>query len=86
MIEKKARRGTMSAPAPRRFVVVNKQLHYFCGFHKGGQTLWLDDYSRAKKLDDERKFLSLQKICREELAMGWCDEGAGPARGRRKQG
>lgn len=74
----------MSTKPARRFVVMNSRLHYFCGFHKGGQTLWLDDYERAKKLDDERKFRFLEKVCREELAMGWCDDAARPARRRRK--
>lgn len=72
-------------PPPRRFVVMNTHLHYFCGFARGGALVWLDDFARAKKLDDEGKFRTLQKICAEEIAMDWCDPEPPARRPRKKQ-
>jgi len=48
------------------FIVMNSQLEYFCGMMYGGQLVWSGDYNEAKPLDDERKFRTLQMLCRGE--------------------
>lgn len=56
---------------PKSFVVMNSNLEYFCGLIHGGQLVWSGDYSRAKPLDDEAKFATLQSLCNDELAMDY---------------
>jgi hypothetical protein len=77
-------RPAPEASARREFLVMNSRLEYFCGFGRGGKMLWLDDHSMAKPLDDERKFRTMQRLCPDSLAMGWCDEGAARKRPARK--
>lgn len=56
----------------RRFIVMNSQCQFFCGLRYGGELVWTDDSNRAKPLDDERKFKTLQSLCRgEELIMDY---------------
>ena len=57
---------------PKEFIVMNSQLEYFSGMMYGGQLVWCDDYNEAKPLDDERKFQTLQSLCRgEELILDY---------------
>ena len=57
---------------PKQFIVMNSQLEYFSGMMYGGQLVWCDDYNEAKPLDDERKFQTLQSLCRgEELILDY---------------
>lgn len=54
------------------FIVMNSNLEYFCGLMYGGKLVWCSDYKEAKPLDDERKFRTLQSMCRgEELIMDY---------------
>ena len=54
------------------FIVMNSQLEYFSGMMYGGQLVWSSDYKEAKPLDDERKFKTLQSLCRgEELILDY---------------
>jgi len=51
---------------------MNSQLEYFSGLAYGGELVWCDDYNEAKPLDDERKFKTLQLLCRgEELILDY---------------
>jgi len=60
---------------PKQFIVMNSQLEYFSGMMYGGQLVWCDDYNEAKPLDDERKFQTLQSLCRgEELILDYIHE------------
>lgn len=53
---------------------MNSQLEYFSGLMYGGQLVWCGDYKECKKLDDEAKFRTLQRICKnEELIMEYVD-------------
>jgi hypothetical protein len=57
---------------PKQFIVMNSQLEYFSGMMYGGQLVWCSDYNEAKPLDDERKFQTLQSLCRgEELVLDY---------------
>ncbi len=57
---------------PKQFIVMNSQLEYFSGLSYGGELVWCDDYNEAKPLDDERKFKTLQLLCRgEELILDY---------------
>jgi len=57
---------------PKEFIVMNSQLEYFSGMMYGGQLVWCSDYNEAKPLDDERKFQTLQSLCRgEELILDY---------------
>ena len=57
---------------PKQFIVMNSQLEYFSGMMYGGELVWCDDYNEAKPLDDERKFQTLQSLCRgEELVLDY---------------
>ncbi len=57
---------------PKQFIVMNSQLEYFSGMMYGGQLVWCSDYNEAKPLDDERKFQTLQSLCRgEELILDY---------------
>ena len=57
---------------PKQFIVMNSQLEYFSGMMYGGQLVWCNDYNEAKPLDDERKFQTLQSLCRgEELVLDY---------------
>jgi len=51
---------------PKQFIVMNSQLEYFSGLAYGGELVWCDDYNEAKPLNDERKFKTLQLLCRSE--------------------
>lgn len=54
------------------FIVMNSQLEYFAGMMYGGQLVWSSDYKESKPLDDERKFITLQTLCRgEELVLDY---------------
>lgn len=56
----------------REFIVMNSQCQFFCGLQYGGELVWTDDSKRAKPLDDERKFKTLQALCcDEELIMDY---------------
>ena len=49
---------------------MNSNLEVFSGLAFGGVALFSNNYDNAKPLDDERKFRTLQSICRgEELRM-----------------
>jgi len=57
---------------PKEFIVMNSQLEYFSGLMYGGELVWCSDYNEAKPLDDERKFQTLQSLCRgEELILDY---------------
>ena len=57
---------------PKQFIVMNSQLEYFSGMMYGGELVWCSDYNEAKPLDDERKFQTLQSLCRgEELILDY---------------
>ena len=57
---------------PKEFIVMNSNLEYFSGLMYGGQLVWCSDYNEAKPLDDERKFRTLQMLCRgEELILDY---------------
>ena len=48
------------------FIVMNSNLEYFSGMMYGGQLVWCSDYKECKELDDEAKFKTLQRMCRDE--------------------
>lgn len=51
---------------------MNSKCQFFCGLQYGGELVWTDDSNRAKPLDDERKFKTLQALSRgEELVMDY---------------
>jgi hypothetical protein len=59
-------------PKRKEFIVMNSQLEYFSGLAYGGQLVWCNDYTEAKPLDDERKFKTIQSMCRgEELVLDY---------------
>jgi hypothetical protein len=59
-------------PKRREFIVMNSQLEYFSGLAYGGQLVWCNDYKEAKPLDNERKFKTIQSMCRgEELIIDY---------------
>ena len=59
-------------PKHKWFIVMNSKLEYFSGLMYGGQLVWCDDYNKAKPLDDEAKFKTLQYLCwGEELIMDY---------------
>jgi len=65
-------RQKISKEKRRWFIVMNSKCQFFCGLQYGGELVWTDDSSRAKPLDDERKFETLQVLCRgEELIMDY---------------
>jgi hypothetical protein len=52
------------------FIVMNSNLEVFSGLAFGGVAMFSNDFNNAKPLDDERKFKTLQSMCRgEELIM-----------------
>jgi hypothetical protein len=52
------------------FIVMNSNLEVFSGLAFGGEAMFSSNYDNAKPLDDERKFRTLQTICRgDELMM-----------------
>jgi hypothetical protein len=56
----------------REFIVMNSQLEYFSGLAYGGLLVWCNDYKEAKPLDNERKFKTIQSMCRgEELILDY---------------
>lgn len=56
----------------REFIVMNSQCQFFSGLRYGGELVWTNDSSKAKPLDDERKFKTLQSLCcGEELIMDY---------------
>ena len=59
-------------PKRREFIIMNSQLEYFSGLAYGGQLVWCSDYKEAKPLDNERKFKTIQSMCRgEELILDY---------------
>lgn len=56
----------------KRFVVINSELKYFCGFERGGKFKWVDDFSQAKEFEDVRKFAWIEKNSHGlEVIMDW---------------
>ena len=73
MIQRKTRKPKKKVVQQKHYVIMNSDLKYFCGFHRGGKFRWADDFEAAKKFEDEHKFNSFKKWCNEEVIMDWID-------------
>ena len=61
--------GLKDKEKKQEFIVMNSNLEVFSGLAFGGVAMFSSNYDNTKPLDDERKFKTLQSICRDDELM-----------------